>query len=129
MPDTKAETLFLTIAMTDQMFERILDGMCEVGYEGHYPTDIRMLAREILTRLDQGSRASGRLVILPADAELLIIASFVWDYYLPKYQKRKWAHQIEDFLNGCITMMPVDEINHFLEKLTVIRKGKENETP
>lgn len=125
MHDTGVKFSMLILAMTNRMYERVLDGMCEVGYEGRYPKDIRMLAREILNRLDQVARASGELIILPADTELLIITSFVWDYYLPKYQKTKWAHQIDDFLNGCIAMLPVDEINQFLEKLNAIRGEKE----
>ena len=125
MHDTGVKFSLLVLAITNQMYERVLDGMCEVGYEGRYPTDIRMLAREMLNRLEQVARVSGGLVILAADTELLIIASFVWDYYLPKYQKTKWAHQVGDILNGCIAMLPVDEINQFLEKLNAIREEKE----
>ena len=65
------------------------------------------------------------LVIFPADTELLMLTSFVWDSYLPRHSERKWVRDIGDFLTDCIEAVPACEINAYYEKLTKLAKAKE----
>ena len=117
--------MFMTIALTDRNYQRFTDALCEIGYERPYPRDIQMFARELLKRFNKIARSSGRLVIFPADTELLMLTSFVWDSYLPRHSERKWVRDIGDFLTDCIEAVPACELNAYYEKLTKLAKAKE----